>query len=108
MKGLTDKHMYSYETVTEALDDLSRRGFTSNFNIQCDAIECKELKLKLHPADFEIVEFYRFEGDSNPGDEEVIYAIESKEGLRGVLVDAFGIYSDKLSSEILEKLRIGR
>ncbi|MFI5211947.1 MAG: phosphoribosylpyrophosphate synthetase [Ignavibacteria bacterium] len=100
--------MYSYETVTEALNDLKMRGFTADFNIQSNAIECRELNLQLHPADFEIVEFYRFEGDSNPGDEEVVYAIESKEGLKGVLVDAFGIYSDELSSEILDKLRIGR
>lgn len=100
--------MYSYETVTEALSDLKERGFTADFNIQCDAIECRDLDLQLRPADFEIVEFYRFEGDSNPGDEEVVYAIESKEGLKGVLVDAFGTYSGELSSEILEKLRIER
>ncbi len=100
--------MYSYETVTEALKDLKKRGFTADFNIQSNAIECRELNLQLHPTDFEIVEFYRFEGDSNPGDEEVVYAIESKEGLKGVLVDAFGTYSDGLSSVILEKLRIGR
>jgi hypothetical protein len=100
--------MYSYETVTEALNDLKTRGFAADFNIQSNAIECRELNLQLNPADFEIVEFYRFEGDSNPGDEEVVYAIESKEGLKGVLVDAFGTYSDGLSSEILEKLRIGR
>jgi hypothetical protein len=74
--------MYSYETVTEALNDLKKRGFAADFNIQSNAIECRDLNIQLHPADFEIVEFYRFEGDSNPGDEEVVYAIESKEGLK--------------------------
>jgi hypothetical protein len=62
----------------------------------------------LSPEDFEIVEFYRFEGDSNPGDEETVYAIQSKDGVKGVLVNAFGIYSDGLTDEILQKLKIER
>lgn len=98
--------MYSYETVTEALRDLSDRGYTNNFNIQCDAVECRDIELRLRPEDFEIVEVYRFEGDSNPGDEEVVYAIESKDGIKGTLVNAFGVYGDEASNEILEKLKI--
>jgi hypothetical protein len=99
---------HSYETLSEALNDLAKRGYTNNFNVQCDNIECKELELFLKPDDFEIVEFYRFEGESDPGDEEVVYAIESKNGVKGVLVNAFGIYSDNVSDEILKKLRIDR
>jgi hypothetical protein len=100
--------MYSYETVTEALAGLAQRGYTNNFNVQCDSLECKDLNLMLSPEDFEIVEFYRFEGDSNPGDEETVYAIQSKDGVKGVLVNAFGIYSDELTDEILQKLKIER
>jgi hypothetical protein len=99
---------HSYETLLEALNDLARRGYTHNFNIQCDALECKELSLLLKPEDFEIVEFYRFEGNSNPGDEEVVYAIESKNGIKGVMVNAYGVYSDNVSDEILQKLKVDR
>lgn len=100
--------MRSYDTLSEAINDLVKRGFTNNFNIECDSIECQSLALKLHPDDFEITEFYRFEGDSDPGDEEVVYAITSKEGIKGVLVDAFGAYSDKMTDELLKKLKINR
>jgi hypothetical protein len=100
--------MRSYETLSEALNDLNKRGFVHNFNIECDSIECKSLALKLHPADFEITEFYRFEGNSDPGDEEVVYAITSTGGIKGTLVDAFGAYSEKLTDELLEKLKINR
>jgi hypothetical protein len=99
---------YSYETLSEALNDLAKRGYTHNFNIQCDNIECKELSMLIKPEDFEIVEYYRFEGDSNPDDEEAVYAIESKGGIKGVLVNAFGTYSDNISDEILQKLKIDR
>src|SRR5260221_14102094 len=97
--------MHSYETVTEALSDLTKRGFTHDFSIKSDAIECNELGLMLHPRDFEIAEVYRFEGDSNPDDEEVIYAIESKSGIKGVLVSAFGTYADEISAELIKKLK---
>ncbi len=100
--------MHSYDTLTEALADLTKRGYTNNFNVQCDSLECKDLSLELNPNDFEIVEFYRFEGDSNPGDEEIVYAIESKNGVKGTLVSAFGIYSDEVSDEIIKKLSIER
>ncbi len=99
---------YSYETLSEALAGLAKRGFVNDFNLKPDCIECKELGLQFKPLDFEIVEFYRFEGNSDPGDEEVVYAVESKDGTKGVLVDAFGTYSGELSSEILDKLRIER
>jgi hypothetical protein len=97
--------MHSYETVTEALSDLSKRGFTYDFSIKSETIECREMNLKLHPDDFEIVEVYRFEGNSNPDDEEVVYAIESKEGIKGIIVSAFGTYADEVSSELIKKLK---
>jgi hypothetical protein len=100
--------MYSYETLSEALNDLAKRGYTHNFNIECDALECRSLALKLHPSDFEITEYYRFEGDSNPDDEEIVYAITSKDGIKGTLVNAYGIYSEEISRELTAKLKIDR
>jgi hypothetical protein len=98
--------MYSYETLSEALNDLAKRGYVHNFNIECDSIKCSSLELKLNPDEFEITEFYRFEGDSNPDDQEIVYAIESKDGIRGTLVNAYGIYSDEISGEMVKKLKI--
>lgn len=98
--------MHSYETLSEALKDLTQRGYIHNFNIECDSIKCASLELKLNPDEFEITEFYRFEGDSNPDDEEIVYAIESKDGIKGTLVNAYGIYSDEISGEMVKKLRV--
>ena len=49
-------------------------------------------------------EFHRFEGNSDPGDEAIVYAIESRNGLKGVLVNAFGVYSEPLSDDMMKKL----
>ena len=61
--------MKAYDTVTGALQDLKLRGFTIDFNIAFDKIICSKNETILNPHEFEIVEVYRFEGDSNPDDE---------------------------------------
>lgn len=96
--------MYSYDTVSEAVRGLKDRGFTTDFNLQENCIVCNEEKFD--PDDFEIVEFYRFEGETDPSDEAVVYAIESKNGMRGVLVNGYGISSESMSDEITQKLKI--
>lgn len=99
--------MYQYDTVTEALAGLKSRGFVIDFNISFDKLICSKNSVTLNPADFEIVEVYRFEGDTNPSDEEVVYAVESKDGkTKGVVTSAYGMYATEISSDLLQKLKI--
>lgn len=98
--------MYNYDTVTETVNDLSKRGYTYNFNLGDDCIECKTHNVSLKPDEFQIDEIYRFEGDTDPADETIVYAISSiKRKLKGVLVNAFGVYSDSASNELVAKLK---
>ena len=97
--------MESYETVTAALTGLKSRGFALDFNIAFDKLMCNDNGLCLNPHEFEITEVYRFEGESNPSDEDIVYAIESKDGnIKGVITSAFGLYADNASSEMIKKL----
>ena len=97
--------MYTYDTVVDALNGLRERGFTIDFNIAFDKIICSENKHSLNPTDFEIIEMHRFEGNTDPGDENVVYAVESKDGkLRGVITSAFGMYAESASTDMLRKL----
>jgi hypothetical protein len=96
--------MYSYDTVTEALSDLKKRNFTMDFNLAENCIVCNEQKFSIE--DFEIVEFYRFEGDTDPSDQAIVYAIESKSGLKGVLVSGYGISAEGMSAEMARKLKV--
>ncbi len=97
--------MKNYDTVTEAVKGLKERGYNVDFNIAFDKLICSENKFCLRPDEFEIIEFYRFEGDSNPDDEDVVYAVESKDGKhKGVITSAFGLYADPVSNKIIQKL----
>jgi hypothetical protein len=96
----------AYDTVSQAVNGLKERGYTLDFNLQENCIECEGKKF--NPKDFEIKEFYRFEGDSDPADESIVYAIESGSGVKGVLVNAFGVYSESLSDEMVRKLKFSK
>lgn len=95
-----------YDTLSEAVEGLKARGFTLDFNLQHDKIFCPTLKMHYSPHEFEVVEVHRFEGDSNPDDASVLYALQTVMGDKGMLVDAYGAYADSISPELLEKLRI--
>ena len=41
-----------------------------------------------------MVNFFRFEGTSSPEDNAILYVIETSDGEKGTLVDAYGMYSD--------------
>jgi hypothetical protein len=96
--------MYAYDTVTAAVNGLKERGYTKDFNLEENCIVCHENRYD--PEDFEIVEVYRYEGNSDPADEAVVYAIEGKDGGKGVLVNGYGISADEMSDEMAKKLTI--
>src|SRR6185295_9300513 len=93
-----------YATVSEAIDKLRKQGFTTDFNLEENCIVCHQDKF--NTADFEIVDIYRYEGNTDPADEATVYAIESKTGLKGILVTGYGTSTDTMSSVILEKLKL--
>ncbi len=100
--------MFTYDTVAQAVNGLKERGFNIDFNFDNDQITCHETPVSLKPSEFEITEVYRFEGNSDPADEAVVYAIESKHGHKGILVNGFGISSDAIGDEMIKKLKVVR
>lgn len=99
--------MENYDTVVAALEGLKAKGYTLDFNISFDNIKCDEQNICLNPSEFEITEVHRFEGDTNPSDEDVVYAVESKDGkTKGTISSAFGMYADGLSNDMIQKLSL--
>ena len=99
--------MITYDTVSEAVNGLKKRGFEIDFNLEENCIICTAGN-KFNPDDFEIVEVYRFEGNTDPSDEAVVYAIQSITGMKGVLVNGYGISADSISSDMAKKLSLQR
>lgn len=81
-------------TMTQLLARLTGRGFTANLGVVGGTMRVLDTQRVLRTEDLVIREVHRFEGESDPDDMAVVYALESTDGTRGVLVDAFGIYAD--------------
>lgn len=93
------------ETLVNVMEVLRKRGYVEDFNLHRHGLEHKNGNLRLTPEEFVIDEVYRFEGMTDPDDEAILYAISSdKYHLKGLLVNGYGIYSDDLTDQMLEKL----
>ncbi|MBK6831813.1 MAG: phosphoribosylpyrophosphate synthetase [Flavobacteriales bacterium] len=97
--------MTAYSTLSEAVNDLQRRGYTDDLVLAERCLVCDARSLSLDPADFQIDEFHRFEGNSDPEDQSIVYAISSdKHGLKGILVNAYGPDASSMTQEMVRKL----
>ena len=93
------KKTYHYATVIEALKILKEKGYAYDYNI-------KDKEIIDNPEDFTIEEIYRYEGETNPDDESMVYGIKSKSGKKGVYVSGFAANSISDAARILIDLTI--
>lgn len=99
--------MDSYVTLSGTMNDLRKQGYVEDFNLQQNCLECRNGQFKVFADEFIIDKYFRFEGESNPSDQAILYAISSdKHQLKGLLVNAYGIYSETVTDEMLQKLNI--
>lgn len=97
--------MENYETLTEAIEGLRKQGYVEDFNLKQNCIECRNGEYKVFHDEFHIDKYFRFEGQTDPADECILYAISSeKYNLKGVLVNGYGISSEAITNEMLAKL----
>jgi hypothetical protein len=89
-------------TLLDAIERFGREGFTDSFWVVDDGLRTLNGGKLFAPNDVMIRDFARFEGVSDPDDMAIVYAIESRGGARGTLVDAFGVYSSPLVADFLD------
>lgn len=98
--------MENYISLSDAINDLKAKGYTEDFNLLQNCIECRERNFKIFHNEFHIDQVFRFDVNTDPGDQSVLYAISSdKHNVKGLLVNGYGIYTEDLSNEMLEKLK---
>ena len=101
--------MEEMATVTEVITKLRKDGYVEDFNLQQNCLQCRDAHYSVFHDEFVIDKVYRFEGESDPGDEATVYAISCpKYGIKGVLVNGAGIYTDAMTDEMLDSLKIKR
>jgi hypothetical protein len=99
--------MQPYVTLSGTMNELRKQGYTEDFNLCQNCLECRNGAFQVFADDFKVDGHYRFEGASDPSDAAILYAISSdRYRLKGVLVNGYGIYSEPITDAMLEKLKV--
>ena len=94
-----------YNTLINTLQTLKADGITSSFKVEKDRIRCLESGKTYTPKNMQIVEYFRFEGASNPSDMSILFSVECEDGNRGAIISSYGIYADTKLMEFMNKVR---
>jgi hypothetical protein len=80
-------------TLSGVLEQLRIKKQDNEFIISEEGFKSPSGKL-YQPDDLKIIKTFRFEGDSDPSDNTILYLIEANDGLTGYSIDAYGVYSN--------------
>jgi len=90
-----DPEMPNYRTpMVEKLERLNKKGYTADFQVVGDQLLDVQDNKPYTQKDVKIVDISRFEGITNPDDMAILYVIETNDGKKGTISDAFGVYGD--------------
>lgn len=93
-------------TVSQIINKLHERGIKNELKMNENNvfyIENTEV-FYTNPKELEIVKIFRFEGDSNPDDNAIIYIIRDMRGTRFFLLDAYGA-KNNMEEEFIKFLK---
>ncbi len=82
------------KSLTACLEKMIAEGYTDDFKATPEGLKSLRTASVYQPSDVKILNFYRFEGTSDPDDMSILYVVETNDGLKGTLVDAYGTYAD--------------
>lgn len=94
--------------MEKCLNKLEGEGYTDHYKVEGSKLIDLTNNKKYKPKDVKAVNFYRFEGLSNPDDTSILYAIETSDGRRGTLADAYGMYSDDETGEFMNQVEMNK
>ncbi|ANW96345.1 phosphoribosylpyrophosphate synthetase [Wenyingzhuangia fucanilytica] len=97
------KHL-NFETLSEAMNNLTQRGYTDNFVANDTCIKALYAKKEYQPSDLTIDETYRFEGITNPSDQSELFAISTKDGIKGTLSMSYGANHSQ-NTELIKQIK---
>lgn len=92
------------QTLSAVITKLTQKGYEVQFKVTDEGMVSLSSNKVYKPNQVKICHFYRFEGESNPSDNSILYAIETREGEKGTLVDGYGATSDELIDHFIKQV----
>jgi predicted RND superfamily exporter protein len=91
-------------SLMTCMNTMQKRGYTENFLVNDSGLFSADSEKNYLPEEVQIVDYYRFEGETDPGDSSILYVIETSDGAKGLLSDAYGAYADPKVSRFMDEV----
>lgn len=92
------------KTLSSCMNKLVLDGYTGNFKVTDKGLFSIENNKYYKPKEVHIVNFFRFEGASDPADNAILYAVDLSDGTKGTLTDAYGPYADPQLEKFIQQV----
>ena len=104
-----NKTVPDLKSLQACLAKMIETGFRDDFKATDEGLKSLRTDKVYAPDEVRVVNFFRFEGASDPDDMSILYAIETNDGVKGTLVDAYGPYaSQEVNQFMLEVENINK
>lgn len=82
-------------TLSQVMAKLAQRGIHREYRMDEEGnMKLDNSEVTYQPQNLTILRTYRFEGDSNPADNAVLYAVKDHQGNIGFILDSYGADSN--------------
>jgi hypothetical protein len=99
-----EENYKNYTPLSEKIRELEENGFKSQYKVENGRLMDVTMKKEYAPEEIAVKDKFRFEGESNPDDMSILYAIECSDGGKGTLVNAYGMYGDDEIDQFLNQI----
>jgi hypothetical protein len=91
-------------TLSACINKVIGEGYKECFKVTSRGLYSTSTSRYYRPEQVQVLNFFRFEGQSDPADNAILYVIETSDGLKGTLVDAYGTYSDGYTGRFMAEV----
>lgn len=99
-----DDERTEMNTSTAVINKMIKQGYTEGFKAEKAGLFAPSKDKHYKPEEVTIINFYRFEGDSDPADNSILYVIETSDGVKGTLMDVYGAEGDRNLTTFMEQV----
>ena len=92
------------KSLATCVNRMITEGYSEDFKVVEHSLYSLNKQRYYKPEEVQVVNFFRFEGMSDPDDNAVLYVVETADGTKGILIDAYGIYNDPRIGRFMEQV----
>jgi hypothetical protein len=94
------------DTLSDAIRRLQSEGYTGNWFANSNhELECDESGEVLDPVEVQIDHILRFEGQSDPGDMTILFALRTPSGAKGLYAPPFNAETPAEDADVISRMQ---